>query len=141
MSDLTIEQLDNEHANLQEQIRRNRDAREEVVRLNEEKMPRLITGDFMSDGFSKVLIVNENGEVKWLYSNGRTYSCHEDESNHRAKSCGYKRLGNLFDDMEAAGSDGMLLPLTAREAKYIAGYCFHSGDYTDIRDKVVAKLK
>ena len=131
MSDKTVEQIDAEIKKLQ-------DAKAEVVRLNEAKKP--MFGDYgVKDGEGALICHPERGtsygtnnEV-WLFSR-------QDLSWGSPKSC--VKLGNIFDDLEAAGPDGILLPLTKEEAEYVAARgAWYDERLIAIRNKAKAKLK
>ena len=135
MSEKTVEQIDAEIQKLQ-------DARAEVVRLNEAKKPRHGDYGFDDEGDSCFMTADWDNVVRYC---GNVSMSNPDPSVPKYRKIA-KIVGNIFDDLKAAGTDGILMPLTREEAEYFAGLStplglLGHGHARTAHERLKAKLK
>jgi len=113
------------------------DLRKALSLIKDKPEPRL--GDYV-DFYGKPRLIAKNSDGK--------FAGHEEsgQQSGTANCPGYKLLGNIFDDLKAAGPDGILLPLTKEEVRWIDDHrdgesYFWIGPAVTLQNKVRAKLK
>ena len=130
-------QIDEEENTITACNARAADLRKALSLIKDKPEPRL--GDYV-DFYGKPRLIAKNSDGE--------FAGHEEsgQQSGTADCPGYKLLGNIFDDLNAAGPGGILLPLTKDEALDFMDhrrgdlYCF-GPNFDSLKTRIEAKVK